>query len=203
MTYAERKEYEYDTKLFARNDSQTALKIYDEYVRAYSAKPGPKFFEVDRENEKIDPLWQVPLGPRTLFTKRTPLLIPALNGFQTNTWKNSKEGRYVKRDDLFVLSHKSLIDFDYFPMAGDLVWWNGYRYQIVNISIPANGYWQQTNVWMGLNCECVIAPEGDAKPVADPSVPAISEISSAEGPAAKMVYRPKHEDDPIGGNMVM
>jgi hypothetical protein len=57
--------------------------------------------------------------------------------------------------------------FDYFPTRGDRVFWNGYRYMIINVVLPPDAYWQQTNVWLGLTVECVIPPEGDALPLKD------------------------------------
>ena len=69
-----------------------------------------------------------------------------------------------------------LKEADYFPARGDFVWYNGYRNLIINVVLEPNGFWQQTNVWLGLIVETIIPVDGDARPLAEPAVAAISEI---------------------------
>lgn len=197
MTYTERREFTYDTELFQRHDSQTAARIHDEYITRHSSVPTPKFFEISREPGDMDPLWHESKHSRIPFTQRSPLEIPAINQFTKQAWKNSKLGRYAERDDIFWVSRLALQRFNYFPEGGDLVFWNGRRYQIIVASIPPTAYWGQTGVWLGLICECMIAPEGDAKPVADLSIVAPSELSDVPGPLKVSSSRPLQVQFPL------
>lgn len=163
MRYTERPEFPIDPNTFKLRDVQTALKIYDEAVRRHSGKPPPAFFEVDRSTEKLDPLWNVPVGGREVSLRRLDL--PALNHFSKNEWTMTKLGLLPQRRDDFIVSHLSLIKLDYFPMRGDYVLWNGYRYMVIHVEIPGDAYWHQTNVWLGLNIRCSIPPEGDGRPM--------------------------------------
>lgn len=173
MKFVERKEWLYDPVLFQRKDTQTALRIHREWTQKHSPNPPPKFFEVDRATAKVDQLWHVPLDDRTVFSRT--LDIPCINTQEKPQWRLTKVGLVPQRKDKFTLSNLILQEVDYFPMRGDLVFYNGYRYMIVNVVIEPNAYWQQTNVWMGLVCECIIPPEGDARPLPDPSIPVPSE----------------------------
>lgn len=174
MRFLERKEFLYDPTLFRRSDSQTALRMHAEYVRSYSPQPYPKFFEVSRKDSKIDHLWHVPLDDRTVFSRT--LEIPAINMFERPDWRLTKVGITPLRKDKFWLSNLALQEFDYFPERGDQVFWNGYRYTIRDVVLDPSAYWHQTGVWLGLVCECIIAPQGDARPVLDVNNPVPREI---------------------------
>jgi len=167
MKFSQRKEFLYDDAVFKRKDSDTAAKIYDEYVRKFSPIPPPKFFEVNREGSQIDPLWHSPVGDRVQFSRE--LAIPAINFHDKPQWTLTPTGYVAKRNDKFCLSQVSLVKFDWFPMRGDMVFFNGYRYMIINTVLPPEAYWAQTNFWIGIYVECVIAPEGDARPQPDQS----------------------------------
>lgn len=177
MKFTERREWLYDPDVFKKSDTQTALRIHREYTRKHSAKPPPKFFEVDRVSAKYDQLWHIPLDDRTVFGR--VLEIPSINTFVKPDWRLTKVGIVPQRQDKFTMSNLILQEFDYFPVRGDMVFWNGYRYMIVNVVLEPTAYWQQTNVWMGLVCECVIPAEGDARPLVNLSVPAPSEIGQS------------------------
>ena len=166
MKFTERKDFLYDTNVFKRADTQTALKMNAEYTRVHSARPLPKFFEVDR-NQPIDSIRHFPLSDRTKFSREVQM--PAINTFQRNKWKLTRRGQYAQREDNFYLSNLLLEEADYFPVRGDQVFWSGYRYQIVNVVLDPNGYWHQTNVWLGMLVECVIPPEGDGRPPINPA----------------------------------
>jgi hypothetical protein len=159
MKYHERPEFNYDPDIFKLADTQIALRIQKEVVEKHSAKPRPKFFEVERKSSSVDHLWHVSLSSRTPFSREMEL--PALNFFKKPTWRMTQIGLIPQRQDNFWLAHLTLIEVDYFPMRGDMVYWNGNRYIVVNVSMPPDAYWQQTNVWLGLAVECVIPPEGD------------------------------------------
>lgn len=165
MKFTERKEFTYDPALFGRSDTQTALKMHAEYVRTFSAQPYPKFFEVSRKDSKIDTLWHVPLDDRTVFSRT--LEIPAINTFERPDWRLTKLGLVPLRKDKFWMSNLALQEFDYFPERGDQVFWNGYRYTIRDVVLDPSAYWQQTGVWLGMVVECIIAPQGDARPILD------------------------------------
>ena len=129
--------------------------------------PPPRFMEVDRHNSQIDTLWHVPLPERTGISRQID--IPAINYFEKPQWTLTAQGLVPKRTDKFWMANSILADesIDYFPERGDMVFWNGYRYAIINVVLPPDAYWQQTNVWLGLYVECAIVPEGDAKPLVD------------------------------------
>lgn len=179
MRFTERKEFIADPALFRLADSQTALKIYDECVRVHTARPMPRFFEVDREGQAVDPLWHSPTGTHTLYTRE--LDIPALNKFIKPDWKLTSIGVVPQRRDDFIIAHNTLEKLDYFPLRGDRVYWNGYRYMILQVVLDSESYWQQTNVWMGLRVECVVVPEGDARPNPDQSTRSPAETSPRKG----------------------
>jgi len=130
--------------------------------------------EVDRRSAKYDKLWHVPLDDRTVFSRI--LDIPSLNTHEKTDWRLTKVGIVPQRKDKFTLSNLLLQEFDYFPVRGDMVFYNGYRYMIINVVLEPQAYWHQTNVWMGLVCECVIPPEGDARPLVNLGVAAPSEL---------------------------
>lgn len=173
MRFDDRKEFLYDPAVFKRADTRTALQIHEEYVRRHSANPPPHFFEVDRQQGNIDQLWHMPLTDRTLFSRE--LEMPAINIFEKPLWKLTRFGIVPKRSDTFWLANNILQKLDYFPMRGDLVYWNGYRYMIENTIISPDAYWHQTNVWLGMVCGCIIPPDGDARPLVNPSEAAPAE----------------------------
>lgn len=176
MYFDERKEFLYDPELFSRTDTQTALKLQHEYVLKCSCKPTPVFFEVSTNPADIDHLWHVSRGPRQAF--RRELNIPCINVFEKPDWRLTVLGIAPQRRDTFWISNVSLrIDFNYFPCRGDMVYWNGYRYMIMDATVDPSAYWQQTNVWLGMVVHCQIVPEGDARPLADLSKTAPAERS--------------------------
>lgn len=198
MKYEERKLFRFDTKLFKSNDVVTALAIQHEYVVKHSGyitgRPAPRFFEVDREATSIDPLWHNQTTARTQFSR--VLDIPAINYHQRNNWVNDRAGLKPTRTDRFWLSHLSLIDRatcdefkselhtpalkefagqNYFPTKGDCVFWDGYRYELVDVVVEGSAYWQQSGVWLGIVVVAMIVPDGDAPPLVDLSERAPSE----------------------------
>jgi hypothetical protein len=182
MRFVERKEFIYDTELFRRQDCFTALKIQAEYVKRHSAVPTPRFFEVNRKDMTFDDLWHQPVDARMKFDRQ--LDIPSINTFQKPDWRITKLGLVPQRRDNFWLANLLLQEYDYFPNRGDLVYWNGYRYIIINASIDPSAYWHQTNVWLGMIVECVVAIEGDARPVLNPGAAVPAELMDT---AAKAV----------------
>lgn len=176
MRFVERKEWLFDPAVFKKSDTQTALRIYNEYVKKFSANPPPRFLEVDRATSRYDDLWHFPLDDRTHFSR--VLDIPAINQFERPDWRLTKVGLVPQRKDNFYISNLLLQEFDYFPQRGDMVSWNGYRYMIIKVSLEPNGYWQQTNVWLGLVVECAIPAEGDARPLIDVNTAVPAEVSS-------------------------
>lgn len=165
MKFNERKMFLYDEEVFKRSDTTTALRIYKEYIQKHSPRPTPKFFEVDRGGTEFDQLWHMPTGPRTQFSRTIDL--PVLNVFEKPDWRLTKLGIVPQRRDKFIASNLHLQEYDYWPERGDQVFWNGYRYQIINVVLDPSAYWQQTNVWLGLYMEAIIVPEGDARPLTD------------------------------------
>ena len=182
MRFVERKEFIYDTELFRRSDTQTALKIQAEYVRSHSAVPYPKFMEVNRKDQSYDDLWHQPVDDRMKFGRE--LEIPAINTFQKPDWRLTRLGIVPQRRDNFWIANTHLQDFDYFPMRGDMVYWNGYRYIIINVVIDPQAYWHQTNVWLGLVVECVVAIQGDSRPVLNQGVAVPAELGDTKAKAS-------------------
>jgi hypothetical protein len=187
MRYLDRKEFLFDAEIFRRSDTITALKIHAEYVSKSSPNPKPKFFEVDRGEMLIDPLWHMPVTERTVFSRTLDL--PAIVQFEKPRWRLTRQGYVPQQNFKFWLANLHLnlvgtlpdererepIRLDYFPMRGDLIYHIGYRLMITEVVLDPNAYWQQTNVWLGLVCEAVIAPEGDARPVIDLAQPTPAE----------------------------
>ncbi|SRR6266481_5443176 len=175
MKFQERKQFLFDAAVFRLSDTQTALKIYKDFVTKFSPNPPPKFMEVDRAEMRYDDLWHFPISDRTKFSR--VLDIPAINEFQKPDWRLTRVGLVAQRRDNFYLSHLHLRDdFDYFPTRGDMVSWNGYRYMIINVVLDPKSYWGQTGVWTGLCLECSIPAEGDAKPLIDIGTPVPKEL---------------------------
>jgi hypothetical protein len=182
--------------MYTRRDVNTALGIQAEYVCKHAPIPPPRFFEVSLGESGFDDLWHVPLAARTKFSR--VLDIPALVTFERPDWRLTALGIVPQRRDKFWLANLVLqppttdpdLKFklgrlkipqvDYFPSRGDLVYYNGHRYIILNVVIEPNAYWHQTNVWLGLIVECQIAMDGDARPVQNPGVAAPSEKPGTE-----------------------
>jgi hypothetical protein len=198
VRYSERKEFLFDSEVFKRSDTQTALQIQAEYVRAASPNPYPKFFEVDRSSGKVDDLWHMPLTERTTFART--LDVPAIAGFQKPDWRLTKLGIKPIQQFTFWLANLHLHPFDeaanqeeattgkkplrldYFPLRGDLIYYIGYRLMIINVVLDPKAYWAQTNVWLGLICEACIVPDGDARPIPNQGEAAPAELSTAPVP---------------------
>lgn len=176
MKFTERKEFVYDMALFGLANVKTALRIYAEYIRKGSARPLPVFLETSHSEAETDDLWHAPRGGRVLIERR--LEIPALNIHDKPDWKKTMLGIKNVRNDKFLISHNALKDADYFPQRGDRIVWNGYRHLILKVAIPPEAIWGQTNVWMGLQVETEIAPDGDVKPGVDPGVVVPAEVSA-------------------------
>lgn len=174
MRFTERKEWLYDPVVFGKADTQTALRINKDWTMKMSPQPPPRFMEVNRASAKFDTLWHVPLDDRTSFTRIMD--IPCVNSFEKPDWRLTKIGIVPKRKDYFDLSNLILKEFDYFPVRGDMVFFNGYRYMIINVVLSPNAYWHQTNVWISMRVECQIPPEGDARPTPNLSQPTPAEI---------------------------
>ncbi len=179
MNYHERKDFLYDPEIFKREDVQTALTIYREYVVKHSPNPTPRFFEVDRSQASIDPLWHSPVTKKgkQQFTSRSPMDIPVTWKQEKPRWQMTPLGMTPTRRDTFLMSNLYLRDIDYFPTRGDMVYWQGYRMKIIDAVPPPEAYWHQTGVWLGIGIECIVAPEGDARPIGDQSQGVPAEFS--------------------------
>jgi hypothetical protein len=175
MKFTERREFLYDPEVFKRTDTQTALRIHDEYIRRSSGQPYPVFYEIDRSPESFDPLWHQPVSTRTQYVRI--LQVPCIVQFDKMNWSLRRQGRYAEQKIRFWVSNLTLQTLDYFPLPGDLVYWNGYRTEIVTPEFEPNSFWGQTNVWLGVIYSAAIVPEGDAKPMLNPSKPMPVEIA--------------------------
>jgi len=168
--------------VFTRSDVQTALKINKEAVEKHSPEHlRPRFFEVEPGQMRED-VFHAPLTGRTLWTPRSPILVPAINLFQKPDWRVKMAGIIPKRQDNFIISHLTLKELDYYPGPGDYIFWNGYRYAILQAAPPPESYWHQTNVWLSILVEAVIAPEGDGVPLANLAQVEAVERGSSAGP---------------------
>jgi len=173
MTFNERKEWHYDPDRFRAQDTQLALKIHAEYIERMSAKPPPVFYEVDRRSERIDALWHVSLDDRTVFSRS--LEMPVIVQTERPDWRLTRVGIVPKQKHKVWMANLLLQKANWFPMRGDIMYYNGYRNMLVNVVLEPTSYWQQTNVWLGLVCETIVAPDGDTRPVVDPGVLAPAE----------------------------
>jgi hypothetical protein len=193
VRFTERKDFLTDPEVAGRANTATALKLFASYVRAHSAKPPPRFFEVDRSESEVDPLWHTPVSDRIKYKREID--IPAINRFQKPDWKLTRFGITPQRRDDFILAFNILRDLDYFPERGDRVYWNGYRYVILEVVIDPESYWGQTNQWMGLRVECIVPPDGDARPIANQTARSLVEL-----PTTVQVARPLiSEANVLGG----
>lgn len=161
MLYSQRKEFLYDPVVWRLPDVQIALGCFDEYTRLCSPRPYPRFYEVDRSPDQVDPIWHMPKDVRTRY-KRT-LDLYAINNFEKPKISQfTRAGITYQRRDVFWLSNIQLKAVDYFPLRGDVVSWYGYTYMIVAVDIPPESFWQQTGIWTGLTVTCIVPADGDA-----------------------------------------
>lgn len=174
MTFDQRKEWLYDSTVFKFSDTKTALAIHAEYVKKMSPVPYPEFYEVDRRSEKVDPLWHVSLDERTVFSRiiKMPVIVQA----ERPDWRLTRVGIAPMQKYKVWMANLLLKEADWFPSRGDMMYYNGYRNMIINVVLEPNGYWQQTNLWLGLICETCIPADGDARPVINPGELAPREI---------------------------
>lgn len=175
MRFTERPNFIYDPAMGGLADTVTALRIHDEYVRQYSARPAPRFLEVDRSTTKIDPLWHVPMSKQTQFIRQ--IILPAINKFERPNWNLTPIGIVPQRKDTFWVSNLGLQRVNWFPNRGDMVIWNGYRYGIIDVIVPPESYWGQTGVFLGLKMLAIIVPEGDIMPLDNVNVVTDPEMS--------------------------
>ena len=174
MRFAERKQFLYDPDVFKLNDTGTALMIHAEAVKKFSPNPQPKFMEVDRRTTKYDTLWHVSLDDRTVFSR--VLDIPAIVTKERPDWRLTRVGIVPQQKHKFWVANLILQQVDYFPVRGDMVYYDGYRHMIINTVLEPNAFWAQTNVWLGMVCETIIPAEGDARPLINLGEPAPAEI---------------------------
>ena len=169
MTFNERREWTYDPETYRLADVQLALGIHAEYIRKMSPRPHPKFYEVDRRSEKYDDLWHVSLDERTVFSR--VIEMPVIVRAERPDWRLTRVGIMPQQKYKVWMANLVLEAADYFPMRGDIMYFNGYRNMLINVVLEPTSYWQQTNVWLGLVCETCIPADGDARPLVDPGTP--------------------------------
>lgn len=179
MKFCERNEWTYDPDIFKRCDTQTALKIHDEYVTKHSPNLRPRIFVINRSSAIIDPLWHMPISHQTPI-ERTIDDLPCINVHQKPQWKSTPQGIQPMRQDQFWFSNLGLQKVDWFPLKGDQIYYNGYRYFIWQVVIGPESYWQQTNVWLGLYVDAIIPPTGDAAPPVNPGEATPTETSPTQ-----------------------
>ena len=153
MKFTDRKEFLTDPELFKRADVVVAQRLHAEYTRVHAPKPYPKFFEVNRDEALYDDLWHAPVNKKMQYDRA--LDVPCLNKFIKPDWRITKLGLVAQRRDDFIISYLTLQELNYFPTRGDGVYWNGYRYIILNVVLDPESYWQQTSAWTGLRVECI------------------------------------------------
>lgn len=176
MKFTERKQWLYDGEVFRQQpDLTTALNIHAEYIRKASPVPPPRFMEVDRSSEKFDALWHVPLDDRTVFSRVIDM--PTIVQFEKPDWRLTRVGIVPMQKSTVWMANLLLQQFDWFPIRGDMMFFNGYRHLIVDVQLRPEAYWMQTNVWLGLICLTVIPAQGDARPTLDPASPVPREIA--------------------------
>ena len=119
--------------------------------------------EVDRRTAQIDALWHVPLNDRTVFSRvfEMPIIVTK----ERPDWRLTRVGLVPQQKHKIWMANLILQEVDWFPLRGDLMYFNGYRHMIINVVLEPEAYWQQTNVWLGLQCETIIPADGDARPV--------------------------------------
>lgn len=164
MKFTERKEWLYDSEVFKQQpDVTTALGIQAEYIKRGSPRPPPTFMEVDRSSDKFDALWHVSLDDRTVFSR--VFQMPVLIQFEKPDWRLTRVGIVPQQKHTVWMANTILKEQDWFPMRGDMMFYNGYRHIIVDVELKPEAYWMQTNVWLGLTCRTVIPAQGDARPL--------------------------------------
>lgn len=184
MLYHYRREFHYDSAIFNRGDTVTARKIYAEYVQKMSPIPLPNFFEVSRDSG-VDKLWHVPLAQQVQFSRN--ISMPCIIRQDKPVWNVANGALVAQQKATAWLANNILLELDYFPSKGDQVYWSGYRWSIVVVEPDPEGYWGQTNVWLGIICKMVIAPVGDVRPALNPAVPTELENNPAEKKKQKKV----------------
>ncbi len=187
MRFSDIRQYPVDPAIFSRVDTQTALKINKEAIEKHSPEHfRPKFFEADPKQPR-EKVFHAPISGRTAWTARSPISVPAINMHVKPDWRVKAAGLQAKRQDNFIISRLTLEELDYFPGPGDYIFWNGYRYAILQAAPPPESYWHQTNVWLSILVEAVIAPEGDGIPLAD-----LSKVNAVErSPGTGMLAEPQ------------
>ena len=161
MRFSQRLNFLYDPVIAELADAQNNLKIALEYVRSTTARPMPTFFEVDRSPAGVDPIWHMPKTPYTAFSRSIQL--PSIRKSARSQLVNTPQGQTYVRADNFWLCNLALQMQDYFPNNGDMVAWNGYRYQIVEVNPDSETEFGQTGLWMWIVAKCMIVPYGDAR----------------------------------------
>ena len=182
MRYTDRKEFTYDPQLFKRYDVITAKKFHRQHVEAHSPRsPLPKVFEIDRQSATIDPLWHYDTNPRKQFSRE--LDMPGIYKQDRLNWSLRRYGKVAEQKMTVILDANILEELDYFPSRGDIVYWSGYRWCMTEVNLDPAGYWQQTNVWLGLSVTCYIDVEGDERPSINPGIVSPAEVSKSLQPA--------------------
>ena len=178
MRYHDRKEFTYDPQLFHRYDVITAKKLHRQYTEIHSPRnPLPQIFEVDRKSSTIDPVWNYETKSHNQFSRT--LDVPGIYKQDKLNWSLRKYGQVAEQKINVILSALTLETLDYFPSRGDIIYYGGYRWAMTDIDMDPAGFWQQTNVWLGLAVVAVIDYEGDARPLANPGEAAPAELSQS------------------------
>lgn len=194
MKFTERKQWSYDPAIATLAETKKALEIHAEYIKAHAPKPPnpvPTFFEVDRRSSKVDQLWHMPLDERTVFSRE--IAIPVLIFKERPDWRLTKVGLTPQQKHKVWMANLHLEQQDWFPNRGDMMFYDGYRHMIMNVVLEPNGYWGQTNVWLGLICETIIPADGDARPLIDWSVTVPAERIQSNAQPAGVNPRPLPE----------
>jgi len=97
--------------------------------------------------------------------------MPVIIQTERPDWRLTKVGIVPQQKHKVWMANRLLKEADWFPMRGDIMYYNGYRNMIINVVLEPQSFWQQTNVWLGLVCETIITADGDAKPLVNPSAP--------------------------------
>lgn len=97
--------------------------------------------------------------------------MPVIIQAEKPDWRLTRVGIVPQQRYKVWMGNLLLEKAEWFPMRGDIMYYNGYRNMIINVVLEPTSYWQQTNVWLGLVCETCIAADGDARPLIDPGNP--------------------------------
>ena len=87
--------------------------------------------EVDRSSAKVDALWHVPLDDRTVFSRVFEM--PVIIQFEKPDWRLTRVGIVPQQKTVVWMANSVLQEVDWFPMRGDMMFYNGYRHMIVNV----------------------------------------------------------------------